>query len=665
MAIYLTHKYGTRFYGPEPDLPTFDPERFTAYSSDYRTVTILWEPPVGTFDGFRLVKNFFGVPQHEDDGIVLLDDTVSDIGYDDTDVVAGQFVYYGVFLKISGTWALTGYTSCLHIADMRSALWLWERIPNHYKLLRGNQLTYQDDDNEQFKKYVGVFGWGLDRIRTGMRASWTSGDIDTTHERIVDLIIGQFGLPTYPGLAGLRRRAIARDGSALQAAKGTVEAMEAITRTASGWDVVLRKSRNLIGSYDRSRMVNPLPLPWDPSIHYAVNATVHFYEVSYKCVTPAYGWEQCPDGEGASNTWWQRMSVVEANTAAYHAASNSQHGWQGMSHTVGQADTKVQTRLARGIPRPFDAVVDTQAITVHNTHSGTLNAGARLLPVPQNVATPDPLTVITNAVPLPNLLEWSAERAYPAGSLVAWRGQVWHAIRPPRTGIAPHTSTDRWQAVNTDTRIRLCLSAYTHQPHTDATKAVAPASMYLECYDERGALITREFALTASDTRVLDTFTVFNPEDGPMHTLGGRETEYGSKTWVDRVTGLTRHSYDYGVIRPATPGARAMSTIDYGTASAAVAATFTSAVSGQVQAIILRYVSTTSYVRATRTALQTVSGATVTTLVTYATPIGDGDRLTVVVNGNNYTAKRNGVQVATTTSTFNSSSTIFGLAVET
>src|SRR5690606_36404256 len=62
--------------------------------------------------------------------------------------------------------------------------------------------------------------------------------------------------------------------------------------------------------------------------------------------------------------------------------------------------------------------------------------------------------------------------------------------------------------------------------------------------------------------------------------------------------------------------------------------------------------------------LQTVNGSTVTTLVTYSTPIRDGDRLTVTANGSNYTVMRNNTVVATASSTFNSSSTIFGLAVE-
>jgi hypothetical protein len=662
LAIYLTHKYGERFYGPEPALPSFDAERFISYSSDYRTVRLTWEPPVGVFDRFRLVKGLYGLPQSEIDGEVLIDAEVPDVGYADTDVEPGHFYYYGVFLKIGGVWTPAGYSSCLHIVDLGSTQWLWTRLPNHYRLLRGNHLTLEADENLALLRYMAVIGWGLDRVRTGIRASWSAADVETTHETLVDLITEQLGLPTYPGLTGLRRRAIARDGVALAASKGTTQSLEAIMRTASGWDVVVRPGRNMLGSYDRSRMHNPLPAEWDASIHYAVGRRVYFYGVSYICISPAYSYDQMPDGEGFPNTWWERLSRIEADTVAYDSATASQHGWQGMSHTVGQPDTKVQTRLALGIPSVGDTVIDTNAVTVHNTHVSALDAGVRLLPVAQDLPTPDPLTVITNAVPLPMAAEWDIESTYRYGAVVSWRGRTWRAVRPPLVGQPPHLDVERWEPVNTDNRLRLCLSAYTHQPHTDPAKASVPVRVYMEFYDDRGRLISREFG-NATDSRVLDTFTVHG--DDAIAALGGRVTEYGAKTWVDRVPGFVRDSYTFGSVRPTAVSTRALSTVSYASANATVSATFATApAAGQVQALILRYVSDTSYLRATRTALQTVDGGVISTLVTYSTPIGDGDRLTVTANGNNYAVKRNNTQVATTTSAFNASSTVFGLAVE-
>lgn len=662
MAIYLTHKYGQRFYGPEPDLPRFDAERFVAYSSDYDTVRIIWEPPVGDFEGFRLVKSAYGLPASESDGQVLLDQVVPDVGFDDTHVEPGAFAYYGIFLKIGGVWTPTGYASCLHIANLNSTTWLWTHLPNHYRLLRGNHLTLQADNNTDLLRYMTVLGWGLDHIRTSMRAAWQAHDIDTTHADVVDLIIAQHGLPAYPGLTGLRRRAIARDGVALATSKGTLDALAAIVRTTSGWDVEIRNGRNLVGSYDRSGMINPLPPEWDPSVRYPVGARVHFFGVSYKCLVAAYSYDQMPDGEGATNTWWARLSVVEATTVAYHAGSASQHGWQGMSHTAGQPDSKVQTKLVLGIPKPGEVTQDTNAVTVHNTHSATLNAGARLLPVDQALPVPDPLRVVTHAIPMPLPQEWDPTIAYRAGTVVSYRGRIWHATRPAGTGNAPIADSDRWTAINTDNRVRVCASAYTHQPHTDATKPAVACQMYIEWYDDRGKLITREFG-AASDTRILDTFTAYN--GSAIAALGGRSVEYGVLAWTDQVPGFVRDSYSYGVVRPSLAAGRSLSTIDYGSANASVAATMATApAAGKVQALILRFVSATSYLRATRTALQSVSGATVTTLATYGTPIADGDRLTVTVTGNNYTIKRNATVTGTATSAFNAASTIFGIAVE-
>jgi hypothetical protein len=406
-------------------------------------------------------------------------------------------------------------------------------------------------------------------------------------------------------------------------------------------------------------MVHPMQRDWDPTIAYAVGNRVRLEGAEYVCLVAATGYDQMPEGDRTSNTWWGPLLARSDADVAYDATSVSQHSWQGQVFTAAVADTKAVTGLVIGAPKPGDTTQSVNAVVVTNTHSTTANIGARLLPEAAGQAV-QPLTPITNGIPLPDPNEWDATRSYSPGDTVLYRARFYQAIRRARIGFPPDTS-DRWQVVGTDSRIRLTASAYTHQPHTATGQPVAPATMYMEWYDDRGKLISREFGV-ATDTRVLDTYTSYVSS---IEALGTRTTEYGNKAWSDKVAGFVRSSYDYGVMAPSVVGNRAMSTVDYGSANAAVAATFkTDAPVGQVQALILRYVSTTSYVRATRTALQTVNGASITTLVTYATPIADGDRLTVKVTSSSYTVFRNNVQVATATSSFNSAATLFGIAVE-
>lgn len=662
MAIYLSSLYGTRFYGPDPDInPGFDIESFRAASVDYRTIEITWDHPTGEIDGFRLLKSPYGYPVSETGGIILLDSLTAESSYTDSGVQPGRFYYYAVYIKISGVWVPAGYTSCLHIVDHNSGAWLWYRLPIHYRMLRGNQLTLEGDDNVQLARYMGTIGWGLDRVRTSIAASAAAADTYTTHIGNVDTIIAQLGLPDYPGIPALRKRGLAREGAAITATRGTTATIQAAGKVISGWEVQLRRTRNLLLTVDRAQMVGPLPIAWEPSKRYVSGDRVRFYDVSYVAKTTSYGWEQCPDGERRANTWWDPLLVDESDTIAYDPDSKSQHGWQPLSLTPAVTDDKVSTSLMQGTPRPGDPIHDCNAIGVHNNAtSTTATIAARCLPAAWGVPL-DQMTPILHGIPLQDPPEWEETGVYPAGSVVLFQGRLYHAVKPGRVGSKPRDS-DRWQVVGTDNRYRLTLSAYIHQPHNDITKPTAPATVFLDCYDDRGKFLGREFG-TATDTRVLDTFTAYTGD--PVALLHGRTSEYGAKTWTDQVGSMRRESYTYGVVHPADDGERSLSTVDYGSANAQVACTFASeAADGQVQAIILRYSSPTTYVRATRTALQTVNGATVTTLVSYSTPIADGDRLTVAVSGNNYTVSRNGTQVGTATSSFNSSATHFGLAVE-
>jgi len=662
MAIYLSSLYGTRFYGPDPEFnPGFDVDSFSARSINYRTIELTWNQPTGEIEGFRLLKSPYGYPSSETDGLILIDSVTPESSFQDSGVRPGEIYYYAIYIKISGVWVPAAYTSCLHIVDHNSGAWLWSRLPIHYRMLRGSQLTLEAPDNVELAKFMAVIGWGLDRVRTSIQAARFAADPHVTHIDLVDNIIAQLGFPEYPGIQALRKRSLAKEGAAIAATRGTQATIEAAGKIISGWEIELRRTNNLMLTVDRSQMLHPLPFNWEPSKRYQPGDVVRFYDVSYKCIAPAYGWEQCPDGERRANQWWEPLLVEDDNTAAYDPDSRSQHGWQGISFTSGVSNNQVRTTLIQGPPRPGDTRFDCNAIGVRNTSSTTADIGARCLPIPIGREN-DPMIPILHGIPLEEPQQWDHERAYPAGSMVLYNGRLYYATKPIPAGIFPTTSESPWFAVGKDTRYVINVSAYTHQPHLNPGVSPVPASVFLEFYDEFGNYLGREFGVT--DNRVLDTFTSYL-QDNPNQSIDALLTDLGGKQWTNQVGQFVRDGYTYGVAHPAVEGQRALATINYGSPNAQVAVTFVSdAPQGQVQAIVLRYASPTSYVRATRTQLQTVNGSTVTTLVTYSTPIQDGDRLTVTVNGSNYTVMRNNTVVATASSTFNSSSTIFGLAVE-
>jgi hypothetical protein len=292
---------------------------------------------------------------------------------------------------------------------------------------------------------------------------------------------------------------------------------------------------------------------------------------------------------------------------------------------------------------------------VINNNSATTNIAAVTLPTD----TSNPLTPIELGIPLPRTVEWDPARRYACGEVALWRGQVYKALAP--TTDRPDVAAS-WTKNSTDRRLKLMVSGYTHQAHgtSQLGRQVYP---FVTWYDEFGKLIGRSFTDTA-DTRVADTFSGYSGTDA-LAPLGGRTTDYGGKTWTDAVPGWIRDSYDDGVVRPADGATRALSVVDYGSANATVAATIASLAGGTLkQGILLRYVDSANYVRATTTALESVTAGVVATIAAYSKSPAAGDRLSVTVNGSSYTVQVNGQTVATASSTKFNTSTKFGIVTE-
>jgi hypothetical protein len=658
MAVYRVDQYGRTYYGPNPELPSFDETTFTAYSVGYEGIYLDWGHPAGSYTGFRLTASREGYPRTSDDGTLLLEAGASaPTFFTDNDVIPGRFHYYSIFLKINNVWLRAGTASTLHVKNFSMVDWMWHRIPIYHRLLQGSNLTVDADSNQTLYRFVSMLGYALDRIRTSMQAALDSTDLRTTHITTVGHRAASLGANIPVGLAAAQARVIALDSTYLASERGQSAAMRAAGRAASGWDVELRPTYNLLPSYDMAQQINPVYPAWDASIRYVVGAIVTTDFYLYRCIVAAYGLTQAPAGNGSSNTWWVPHSEVRADTVAYDSTYLTQHGWAGVSKTVGVADSLVVPKIGLGIVNPVSGDHDKHCLTIHNTHTSAVSIAA--FNVPAN-PTNNPLINLGKATILPRIMLWDSTRTYMAQALVQDRGQVWRATRQT-TGQRPGTTT-AWARNSSDKRLRLTVSGYTHQPHGTA-QAVAAVTPFVTWYDEYGKVIGTATAAT-SDTRVLDSFTSY-PGTNALAPLGGRTTEFGSKTWADTVAGFQRDSYTDGAARPASGNTRCMSVITYTSADATVATTIQTAPSGgRKQGLVMRVVDASNYFRATRTTLDRVQAGVVTTLATYSTPISDGDRLTVKVVGNNWTVLRNGTQVGTATDAFQNTATKFGIVVE-
>ncbi|MFI6495905.1 hypothetical protein [Nonomuraea typhae] len=659
MAVYRVDQYGRTYYGPNPEVPSFDETTFTAYSVGYEGIYLGWRNPAGDYEGFRLVASMSGYPRTSADGELLMETGVgAPVFHVHADAVPGAFHYYAIFLEINGVWLRAGTASTLHVRDYSMVRWFWERIPIHHRLLQGANLTVDADSNETLLRLISMLGYSMDRLRTSMQAALDATDLRTTHITTVTHRAASLGASVPEGITADQARVITIDSAYLASERGHPSAMRAAARAASGWDVTLRVTPNLLPSYDMAEQLNPSFPEWDASIRYIVGTVVRTDLHLYRCIVAAYGFDQAPPGNGSNNTWWTVHSAVDDRTVAWDSALLTQHGWRGVSHTGGVANALIVPKVGIGVPHPITGDRDANCLTIHNTHSGTADIAAVSLP---DNPTGNPLVPIGYGIMLPRVTEWAVDSTYEAERLVAHRGQVWRATRTT-TGKRPSTHPS-WVRNSTDPRLRLTLSGYTHQAHGTAQAATAVVP-YVTWFDEYGKLIGTATASSTADTRVLDTWTTY-PGTNALAPLNGRTTEFGGKAWEDIVPGLQRDSHVDGVVRPSSGNTRAVSVINYGAANATLATTLATAPeAGKKQGLVLRLSDASNYLRATRTALEKVVAGVVTQLATYATAAADGDRLTVKVQGNNYTVMINGTQVATATDSHNATATKFGIAVE-
>ena len=245
----------------------------------------------------------------------------------------------------------------------------------------------------------------------------------------------------------------------------------------------------------------------------------------------------------------------------------------------------------------------------------------------------------------------------PSGSVVAW----WDAV------TLACWQTPEWAALSRDERPRMMLSGYLDGP--GGTVQVVP---FVEWYDESGTLITsnglaRVTARTATPgtpgiTPGL-TYDSFNL--GQVTYLDGRPTDTRDQNWAVKTGDWTVSGFSNGSAYPSVAGTRSVATVTSLATGIWLGVTFGSTVPGGTDAgLVFRMVDLTSYWRAGMSGLYKVSGSSASLAGSYSTACQPGDRLSVNLNGNIITVYRNGVQVLSTTDSYNASATIHGIACE-
>lgn len=602
--------------------------------------------------------------------------------FSDVNVTAGAFHYYGFYLQtnaISDTWVRGGLTGCLMVQNYGSASQMQQMIPSFYVNAVNTDSELQTDDvgNLFLNKFMQVFGWGFDYLRTqydtyqNVNNPWTI-PLDDLYALATEVNIN-----INPDIHPYTLRKAIYNNAGINKLRGTVQGMEAEVSALTGYFADITIGPNMMLNNDQSYFLDPLYPQWSASISYLVNERVSYGNYFYQCISTG-NLGHAPTGTTSPNTWWQVEQNIADTTVLANTATGGLNTWELIYPGVSNGGPSVGTMAELiGIPDPITPA-NNQANGLRGTNANGSTSDMWLKTPSRSTAdktvvtttfAPNTYQAAADGIPVPYTAfasNWNATTTYAPQQVVIYSNQPFIALRASKNSVPPYaspgTSTMDWAPLGFDNRFRVAVSAYVN---SQAANNVTP---FVEWYDAGGNFITRlQSRNPGSTVAVPDGLCYASFVPGANQTLAAyAHTDDMQFSWTTQTGSFSISPYNGGCAYPTVNGTRSISTVNTGSANAQVGITFTTnPTAGNSSGLILRYAATNSYLRADMTTLKQNNGGTITTLGTYSTPCVAGDRLMVQLNGNSITVLRNNVSVLTTTSSFNNTATIFGIISET
>lgn len=665
---------------------------FIAEAVDYETLFVSWNPPTGPFLDFRLVRNRYGFPVDENDGITLLDSGGN--GYPgnnffDSNVIPGTMHYYGIYILVqvgaAQVWYRAGLTAVLAVTNFDSSdLMLLDRIPEYYKigdLSNPLELTTDFLGDSFLEKFMQVFGWGLDYLKTQLTLVQNVNNANVIPVNWLVNLAATVGFPYYPETDAATMRDAVANQAALVQSRGTLSGIEDIVTQLTGWSTDIRPGINMMLEDDQSTFTDPDYALWNPAIAYNQGEIVawgpngapdYFYQS-----TQNVNLNNSPPTTIASNVQWTSVYYASNSTVLANPTTGWLNTWEPLIDNSALQSPQGPGALTErvGILTPPAVGIYTQnglGITnISTTSSIELRSISRsAADLAAGLTYPTRGQVIGDGIPVPFTLPrqlWYSYVEYFPGQVVSFEGMPYLALKAS-TGITPPINgipSNEWQPIGYDARIALMLSGWTGQNLTVVGNLSAAVTPYVLWFDETGAFINSLYIRTPSsgNTPNLIAFDSFAQPNG--WGSGLTTPDIGTFTWTPQVSNFNANALGNGSAVPATVNARTLETINYGAANAMVGVTLATLPNGGwYGGLVLRWASNTSYIRVDQTAVWEITGSSVIQLTVHGTPFLAGDRMTASCSGNVITVFRNSVITSAVTTAFNNSATVFGLVVE-
>ena len=235
---------------------------FEATAATHSSVNLSWssfliENPATKLGGETSIKGVVvvysrtGAPETVADGVIIKEQNYADTTYAVThnNVPSGAWAYYSLFLhwNQNGT-GPSGINWYERIATLQELVpfdhhttdSLWQRIPSHHRIsdVNGANTDPEGLSRGYLYRYLDIFGFEFDRIRTLLNSVVQQYDPEKTETESLDQLSKMFGLEvSIQDLGTSRIRQILKDIAYYRQRKGTLEATKQYLIAVTGSEV--------------------------------------------------------------------------------------------------------------------------------------------------------------------------------------------------------------------------------------------------------------------------------------------------------------------------------------------------------------------------------------------------------------------------------------------
>jgi hypothetical protein len=537
VAIYGSDKYGapTTYGGLFSAGTGFDLSPISAMETEYGVVTLSWVPPATSFySRVRIVRSNTGFPVTVDDGKVVLEFTqaATSQSYTDAPLTEGTTYYYSFFIEttldvysttktypkgyvvsngsglsyvsmldanlnnaltntiwwapifVTTKWLLAGDVAILVTKKYGFTNNLYTGLPRAY---RGNAPDWLEDPGTGFAvdrsaypdlgRFLSVFGWGLDGIRTKYDTILKIINAKVVPVWYMEAMAGHIGAALEPSVTARLQRMFLDNHAELSHGRGKSSILVEAINAVFGWDAAVTMSSNLMLNENIADIKYPNYIAWDPATAYQIGDRVFMTDVVggsgtyggvFQAISAVSGLATAPALGATSNTWWTFLYQIMDSTISYRRDSGSVSGW-GPVDPVATA-----VRVAIGTTSPATVLQTDNALAITRVTAGTATA----------TSVPDYLPVV-----------WASGGAYLSGQTVTYVAGGLTSLYKlktagPSTTVPPNIDPTNWE---------LLVQSYT-------AGVIDPKRVY-----EKGIPISTPVVVAATATDAGDVFTTVSP----------------------------------------------------------------------------------------------------------------------------------------------------------